>query len=216
MGIRDRPTAPRSPWQNGHTERLIGSMPIGAHELGSHAVLLITKYMLDAGAHLRRLTPSRDAMASMLSSRPARNMLRVAIARAIREARPSSIAFAAPLPITRRTPFPARRRLAGERFDRICWLGRRVGHYARHDCGSIEPHQDLGWGVAVMAGPILGPVLGGWLTANYTWRYVFYINLPIGILAFLGMRVFLTDTARNASEKLDWLGFATLSLATRW
>ena len=31
-----------------------------------------------------------------------------------------------------------------ERFDRICWLGRRVGHYARHDCGSIEPHQDLG------------------------------------------------------------------------
>src|ERR1700730_6638616 len=51
-------------------------------------------------------------MASMLSSRPARNMFRVAIARAIREARPSSIAFAAPLPITSRTPFPARRRLA--------------------------------------------------------------------------------------------------------
>jgi hypothetical protein len=112
MGIFDRPTAPRSPWQNGHAERLIGSMPIGAHELGSHAVLLITKYMLDAGAHLRCLTPSRDAMASMLSSPPARNMLRVAIARAIREARPWSIAFAAPLPITSRTPFPARRRLA--------------------------------------------------------------------------------------------------------
>ncbi len=68
------------------------------------------------------------------------------------------------------------------------------------------------WGVAVMAGPILGPVIGGWLTANYTWRYVFYINLPIGIVAFLGMRVFLTDTARNAGEKLDWLGFGTLSL----
>jgi DHA2 family multidrug resistance protein len=68
------------------------------------------------------------------------------------------------------------------------------------------------WGVAVMAGPILGPVIGGWLTANYTWRYVFYINLPIGILAFLGMRVFLTDTARNANEKLDWFGFGTLSL----
>src|ERR1700730_18309548 len=51
-------------------------------------------------------------MASMLSSPPARNMLRVAIARAIREARPPSIAFAAPLPITSRTPFPARRRLA--------------------------------------------------------------------------------------------------------
>src|SRR6478672_3528482 len=69
------------------------------------------------------------------------------------------------------------------------------------------------WGVAVMAGPILGPVLGGWLTANYTWRYVFYINLPIGILAFLGMRAFLTETRRNANEKLDWFGFSTLSLA---
>jgi MFS transporter, DHA2 family, multidrug resistance protein len=68
------------------------------------------------------------------------------------------------------------------------------------------------WGVAVMAGPILGPVLGGWLTENYTWRYVFYINVPIGILCFLGMKTFLTDTASNASEKLDWFGFGTLSL----
>src|SRR6202035_2671098 len=69
------------------------------------------------------------------------------------------------------------------------------------------------WGVAVMAGPVLGPVLGGWLTEAYSWRYVFYINLPIGILAFLGMRAFLTDTPRNTNEKLDWLGFGTLSLA---
>jgi DHA2 family multidrug resistance protein len=69
------------------------------------------------------------------------------------------------------------------------------------------------WGIAVMAGPVLGPVLGGWLTEAYSWRYVFYINLPIGILAFLGMRTFLTDTTRNPNEKLDWLGFGTLSLA---
>ena len=68
------------------------------------------------------------------------------------------------------------------------------------------------WGVAVMAGPVLGPVLGGWLTESYTWRYVFYINLPIGILCFLGMRVFLTDSPSNAKEKLDWFGFGTLSL----
>ena len=40
------------------------------------------------------------------------------------------------------------------------------------------------FGVAVMVGPVLGPVLGGWLTENYTWRWVFYINLPIGALAF--------------------------------
>ena len=43
------------------------------------------------------------------------------------------------------------------------------------------------WGVGVMVGPVLGPVLGGWLTENYTWRWVFYINLPIGILAFIGI-----------------------------
>lgn len=83
---------------------------------------------------------------------------------------------------------------------------------------SIYPKERQGsamalWGVAVMAGPILGPVLGGWLTANYTWRYVFYINLPIGILALLGMATFLPETKRNAAEKLDWFGFGALSIA---
>src|ERR1700723_652069 len=69
------------------------------------------------------------------------------------------------------------------------------------------------WGVAVMAGPVLGPVLGGWLTAAYSWRFVFYINLPIGILAFLGISTFLSETPRDTSRKLDWFGFGTLSLA---
>ena len=69
------------------------------------------------------------------------------------------------------------------------------------------------WGVAVMAGPVLGPVLGGWLTSVYSWRYVFYINLPIGILAFVGMSSFLPETERNTTAKLDWFGFGTLSLA---
>ncbi len=83
---------------------------------------------------------------------------------------------------------------------------------------NINPKERQGsamalWGVAVMAGPVLGPVLGGWLTEAYSWRYVFYINLPIGMLAFLGMSTFLPEPARNASEKLDWLGFGTLSLA---
>jgi MFS transporter, DHA2 family, multidrug resistance protein len=68
------------------------------------------------------------------------------------------------------------------------------------------------WGMAVMVGPILGPVLGGWLTENYSWRWVFYINAPIGILAFVGMTVFLPDTPRSSS-RLDWFGFATLSIA---
>jgi DHA2 family multidrug resistance protein len=83
---------------------------------------------------------------------------------------------------------------------------------------SIYPKERQGsamalWGVAVMAGPILGPVLGGWLTANYSWRYVFYINLPIGILALLGMATFLPETKRDAAAKLDWFGFGTLSIA---
>jgi DHA2 family multidrug resistance protein len=69
------------------------------------------------------------------------------------------------------------------------------------------------WGVAVMAGPVLGPVLGGWLTENYSWRYVFYINLPVGLLALLGMMTFLHDSGRNRQAKLDWMGFGTLSLA---
>jgi MFS transporter, DHA2 family, multidrug resistance protein len=68
------------------------------------------------------------------------------------------------------------------------------------------------WGVAVMAGPVLGPVLGGWLTEAYSWRYVFYINLPIGVLAFLGMTTFLPEAERNDTAKLDWFGFGTLSL----
>jgi DHA2 family multidrug resistance protein len=83
---------------------------------------------------------------------------------------------------------------------------------------SVYPKERQGsamalWGVAVMAGPVLGPVLGGWLTENYSWRYVFYINLPVGVLAFLGMTAFLPESARNSAEKLDWFGFGTLSLA---
>jgi MFS transporter, DHA2 family, multidrug resistance protein len=69
------------------------------------------------------------------------------------------------------------------------------------------------WGIAVMVGPVLGPVLGGWLTENYTWRWVFYINLPIGALTFLGIITFLPETDQNAGAKLDWFGFGTLSLA---
>ena len=46
------------------------------------------------------------------------------------------------------------------------------------------------FGMGVMVGPVLGPVLGGWLTENYSWRWVFYINLPIGMLGLLGMIAF--------------------------
>lgn len=67
------------------------------------------------------------------------------------------------------------------------------------------------WGIGVMIGPILGPVLGGWLTENYSWRWVFYINVPIGILAYLGLHFFLSETKKHKS-KFDFFGFITLAL----
>jgi len=69
------------------------------------------------------------------------------------------------------------------------------------------------FGVSVMVGPVLGPVIGGWLTDHYSWRWVFYINVPLGALAFAGISFFLTETRTSAAAKLDWLGFGSLSLA---
>ncbi|HTV45555.1 MAG TPA: DHA2 family efflux MFS transporter permease subunit [Stellaceae bacterium] len=68
------------------------------------------------------------------------------------------------------------------------------------------------WGMAIMIGPIIGPVLGGWLTQNYSWRWDFFINVPIGAVALAGMLVFLPDTPRSR-DRLDWFGFAALSVA---
>jgi DHA2 family multidrug resistance protein len=67
------------------------------------------------------------------------------------------------------------------------------------------------WGVGVMVGPILGPTLGGWLTESYNWRFVFYVNLPVGILTFLGLSTFLSES-KITKLPFDWFGFATLSL----
>src|SRR6202048_3878386 len=69
------------------------------------------------------------------------------------------------------------------------------------------------FGVSVMVGPVLGPVIGGWLTDHYSWRWVFYINVPLGVLAFVGISFFLGETKTSAVAKLDWLGFGSLSIA---
>ncbi len=69
------------------------------------------------------------------------------------------------------------------------------------------------WSSGIMVGPVLGPTLGGWLTENYNWRWVFYINLPIGILAFLGMLAFMAETRSDRERRFDVFGFASLSLA---
>lgn len=68
------------------------------------------------------------------------------------------------------------------------------------------------WGIGVMVGPILGPTLGGWLTEYYNWRWVFYINLPFGILAWLGIQAFVHETPVDPNRKFDVFGFAFLSL----
>jgi DHA2 family multidrug resistance protein len=69
------------------------------------------------------------------------------------------------------------------------------------------------WGVGVMVGPILGPTLGGYLTDAYNWRWVFYINLFIGIATFFGLSAFLTESAKDKTRGFDWFGFTTLSIA---
>jgi MFS transporter, DHA2 family, multidrug resistance protein len=68
------------------------------------------------------------------------------------------------------------------------------------------------WVMGVTIGPILGPALGGWLTEHYNWGWVFYINLPFGILAFLGILSFMPETQIRRS-RFDFFGFTMLSLA---
>ena len=68
------------------------------------------------------------------------------------------------------------------------------------------------WGMGVMLGPILGPTLGGVLTDAYSWRWVFYINVPVGIMACAMLWVLFKDTARDTSLKFDWFGFGALSV----
>src|SRR6478752_82931 len=67
------------------------------------------------------------------------------------------------------------------------------------------------WGVGVMLGPIMGPTLGGWLTENYSWHWVFLVNLPVGAITVLGLLVFMDETKRQAHLKFDWFGFLALA-----
>jgi DHA2 family multidrug resistance protein len=68
------------------------------------------------------------------------------------------------------------------------------------------------WGVGIMIGPILGPALGGWLTDNYSWRWVFFINLPVGVFAFSGIWVFVREARAASPSRFDFFGFASLGV----
>jgi DHA2 family multidrug resistance protein len=69
------------------------------------------------------------------------------------------------------------------------------------------------WGMGFVAAPIFGPTIGGYLTETYDWRWIFYINVPIGALAALGVWAFLPDTRSNREAGFDWTGFAFVALA---
>jgi DHA2 family multidrug resistance protein len=68
------------------------------------------------------------------------------------------------------------------------------------------------FGMGVMVGPIVGPTLGGYLTEAYNWRYVFYVNLPFGIIAVTGLLIFLPRTPSRSELRFDWTGFAVLAI----
>ena len=64
----------------------------------------------------------------------------------------------------------------------------------------------------VMFGPIMGPTLGGYLTEVYNWRYVFYVNLPFGILAIAGLTIFMPSSSPRSEMRFDWRGFGVLAV----
>ena len=68
------------------------------------------------------------------------------------------------------------------------------------------------WGMGVMVGPILGPTLGGYLTEFYNWRYVFFVNLPFGLLATLGVLFAMPSEESQEGLKFDWFGFIALAV----
>lgn len=71
------------------------------------------------------------------------------------------------------------------------------------------------FGLGVVLAPVIGPTLGGWITDNYSWNWIFYINLPIGIIAFLLTEAFVEDppyAAGGEVKRIDYLGFASLAI----
>ena len=70
------------------------------------------------------------------------------------------------------------------------------------------------WALGIVVAPILGPVLGGWLTDNYSWRWVFYINIPVGIVSIIMTKLYIFDPPylRQQSRKIDYWGIGMLAV----
>jgi MFS transporter, DHA2 family, multidrug resistance protein len=70
------------------------------------------------------------------------------------------------------------------------------------------------WGQGIVVAPIIGPVLGGWLTDTYSWRWVFYINIPVGIASIVMTSLFIFDPPyiKRASQRIDYWGMGMLAV----
>jgi DHA2 family multidrug resistance protein len=70
------------------------------------------------------------------------------------------------------------------------------------------------WGLGIVVAPVLGPVFGGWLTDSYSWRWVFYINLPVGIISVLMVQAFVFDPSyiKRSKAAVDWWGIGMLAI----
>ena len=69
------------------------------------------------------------------------------------------------------------------------------------------------FGMAVVVGPVIGPIWGGWLAEDYGWPAAFFMFLPFGVIALAGLYLFLTDKSKPSDVTLDWTGFLSLSVA---
>ena len=83
---------------------------------------------------------------------------------------------------------------------------------------SIYPREEFGtamawWGVGVMFGPVFGPTVGGYVTEYLDWRWAFYLNLPVGVLAFVMVAVMLPRDGQRPRRKFNYFGFLTLAVA---
>ncbi len=72
------------------------------------------------------------------------------------------------------------------------------------------------YGMGILVSPLLGPLMGGWITDNYTWRWIFYINVPVGILALIMIATFVEDPpyiGKGRGEAIDYTGLGFLAIA---
>ncbi len=97
------------------------------------------------------------------------------------------------------------------------WAAAASFRRRRRFCATPTPLREQGkaqgiFAMGVIVGPALGPVLGGWITDNLTWRWAFFINLPVGIIAASLIWNYLRNPIKPRFMKLDWVGLALLAM----